>query len=172
MKNSNLYQAGKECFSVGWILFENALLFLNWGLGFYLLLPFKAFGISILSWLYLCVIIVVQILLKKHYCSLCYYYGKRCHLGWGKLSCALFKRDSGNRKIGTKLTLSYILQLPVITVLALIAGFVYGFTGAYIFWLGVFIFVNVFQGVFLRKKTCALCKMRFCCPGSAAKKNE
>jgi len=167
---AKLFPEGKESFPIWWIVLENIGFILNWGIGFILLWPFKYHNISIVSWFYLIIIIIVQILLKKHNCSGCYYYGKWCHLGWGKLASLLFKQDSGNLKIGTRLSLSYILQLPVILIAALMASFVYGFNLLNIILLIIFVILNVLQGAVLRKKCCAVCKARFICKGSAASK--
>ncbi|MFC2062210.1 hypothetical protein ACFLUV_06835, partial [Elusimicrobiota bacterium] len=135
---------------------------------FILLQPYKYNGISIVSWIYLAILVIVQILLKKHNCSTCYYYDKWCHLGWGKLTSILFKQDSGNSEIGMKLSMSYILQMPVILIATLIAGFIYGFNLNSMVLLIVFIVLNILQGVVLRKKGCEVCKARFVCKGSAA----
>jgi len=167
---TKLFHEGKESFPAWWIILENIGFILNWGIGFVLLWPFKYHNISVVSWLYLIIIVIVQILLKKHNCSGCYYYGKWCHLGWGKLAGLLFKQDSGNPKIGTRLSLSYILQLPIILIAALIAGFLYGFNLLNVILLIIFVILNVLQGAVLRKKCCAVCKARFICKGSAAPK--
>ena len=168
-QKSKIYQQGKESFPAWWIILENLGYFLNWGLGYVLLMPFKYNGMPIVSWIYLIILVIIQVLLKKHNCASCYYYNKWCHLGWGKLSAIFFKQDSGNPDLGIKLCISYILQLPVILVAALIAGFVYGFTILNVSLLVVFVLLNLLQGVVLRKKGCEVCKVRFICKGSAAK---
>ncbi len=165
---AKLFQEGKESFPAWWITLENIGFILNWAIGFYLLLPFKCCGIPIVSWIYLIILIVVQILLKYHNCTNCYYYGKWCHLGWGRLTGLMFKQDSGNLETGMKLAYSYILQLPVILIAALIAGFMYGFSFTNIVLLVLFVIINLLQGVVLRKKGCEVCKARFICKGSAA----
>lgn len=169
---AKLFQEGRESFPAWWIVLENIGLIVNWGIGFILLLPFKYNGVSVISWLYLIVLVIVQILLKKHNCSTCYYYGKWCHLGWGKLTCLLFKQDSGNPETGIKLAISYILQLPVILIAALAAGFLYDFNFISVVLLIIFMILNLLQGVVLRKKGCALCKARYICKGSAASNKE
>ena len=167
-----LFQEGKESFSFGTILLGNIAFLLNWGIGFILLMPFRISGISIVSWFYLIVLIIVQISLKKLNCTSCYYYGKSCYLGWGKLTAICFKQDSGNQEKGMKLAISYILQLPVILIATLIAGFIYGFNALNIILLIIFVIINILQGLLLRKKACEVCKARFICKGSAASKME
>ena len=34
---------------------------------------------------------MIYVILRKLICQNCYYYGKNCHVGWGKLASALFK---------------------------------------------------------------------------------
>lgn len=114
---------------------------------------------------------VVQILLKKHNCSGCYYYDKLCHLGWGKISSAMFKQDSGDPNIGMKLALFYILPPPVIFVAALIFAIIKSPVWIYWFVLVLFIILNV-ASFPVRKKGCSLCAMKEACPGSAAKRKQ
>ncbi len=112
----------------------------------------------------------MQVLLKKHNCSGCFYYGKLCHLGWGKISSALFKQDSGNLKVGSKLSLFYIVPPPVI----LVASIIFAAVGevAWIYWAALALYLVLNVATFpLRKKSCGLCVMRQVCFGSAAKQN-
>ncbi|MDI6794481.1 MAG: hypothetical protein QME81_16715, partial [bacterium] len=60
-----LFQEGRESFPAWWIILENIGFLLNWGIGFVLLFPFKYNGIPIVSWVYLIILAIVQILLKK-----------------------------------------------------------------------------------------------------------
>jgi len=165
-----LFQEGKESFSFGIILLGNIAFLLNWGIGFVLLMPFRINGIPIVSWIYLIILIIVQLSLKKLNCTSCYYYGKSCYLGWGKLAALCFKQDSGNQEKGMKLAISYVLQLPIILIATLIAGFIYGFNTLNIILLIIFVIINILQGAVLRKKACTVCKSRFICKGSAAPK--
>ncbi len=169
---AKLFHEGREFFPRWWIVLENIGFILNWGIGFVLLLPFKYNEVPVVSWLYLVILIIVQFLLKKHNCSSCYYYGRWCHLGWGKLTCLLFKQDSGNPETGMKLAISYILQLPVILIAAIAAGCLYGFNFISVILLIIFVILNLLQGVILRKKGCEVCKARFICKGSAAAKGN
>ena len=107
-----IFQEGKEFFSFWIILLWNIAFLLNWGIGFVLLIPFRINGIPIVSWIYLIILIIVQISLKKLNCTSCYYYGKWCYLGWGKLAALCFKKDSGNQEKGMKLA---ITLYPAIT---------------------------------------------------------
>lgn len=168
---SKLFKNGKDAYPFLSIMFENIIFILNWGLAFYLLMLFKYNGLPLLSFSYLLIFVVIQILLKKHNCTSCYYYDKWCHLGWGKLASFLFKQDSGNVIVGMKLSLSYIFQLPLILITSIILGSVYGFTTIYIIAIIIFVIINIFQAL-NRKNTCKTCKSRFICSGSVAKKQK
>ena len=163
--------SGTDSFSLSWIIGENLLYLITWVLAGYLLWPlWKPSGLPLLTIIWAVLVVVIQILLKKHNCSGCYYYDKRCHLGWGRISSAMFKKDSGDPKVGMKLTLFYILP-PVIFVTALIFAIIRSPVWVYWFILVLFIILNVVSFP-IRKKGCSLCAMREACPGSAAKSKQ
>ena len=113
-------------------------------------------------------VVVVQLLLKKHNCSGCYYHGKACHLGWGRVSAWMCAPDSGDPKTGMRLSLFYVLSPPLILLTAVAVGLVLSVGITHWAVLAVYIGLNV--GSFpVRKKGCRLCAMRRVCPGSAAK---
>lgn len=165
---SNIVQ-GKESFPLGWIIGENLLHLTIWVLAGALLWPvWMPAGIPVLTILWAALVVVIQILLKKHNCSGCYYYDKWCHLGWGKLSSALFEQDSGNPDLGMKLSLFYLASPPLILIASLIFGIVQNVSPAYWGMLALYVVLN--GATFpLRKKGCSHCAMREVCPGSAAK---
>ena len=163
---------GTESFSLSRIIGENLLYLITWVLAGYLLWPlWTPFGLPLLTIIWVILVVVVQILLKKHNCSGCYYYDKLCHLGWGKISSAMFKQDSGDPNIGMKLALFYILPPPVIFVAALIFAIIKSPVWIYWFVLVLFIILNV-ASFPVRKKSCSLCAMKEACPGSAAKRKQ
>ncbi|MFH1320414.1 MAG: hypothetical protein ABII90_07165 [Bacteroidota bacterium] len=163
---------GKESFPLSWIIGENLLYLITWSLAGYLLwLIWTPFGLPLLTIIWAVLVVVIQILLKKHNCSGCYYYDKLCHLGWGKISSAMFKQDSGNQKTGMKLSFFYIIPPPVIFLTSLIFAIIKNPDWVYWFVLVLFVILNVasFQ---VRKNGCSLCAMRESCPGSAAKSKQ
>ena len=163
---------GAESFSLLGIIGENLLHLGTWILAGYLLWPvLTVFGLPLLTILWGVLVIVVQILLKKHNCSGCFYYGKVCHLGWGKLSSALFKQDSGDPNIGSKLSLFYIVPPPIILVVSITFAVVEGVIWVYWAALALYTVLNVVMFP-IRKKSCGLCAMREVCFGSAAKSKD
>ena len=158
----------RESFSIFWIVAENALHLSTWVAGGWLLSPIRLTGWPIATILWFILVVVVQTLLKKHNCSGCYYYGKSCHLGWGKLSALMFAQDSGDVKTGMRLSLFYVLSPPTILVASIVAGLYWGVGITHWLVLGLYVALNAVSFP-VRKKGCRVCAMRNVCPGSAAK---
>ncbi len=70
----------RESFSLPRILVENLLYLTTWSVAGALVWPVRVAGWPVLTLAWALVVVVVQVLLKKHNCSGCYYYGKACHL--------------------------------------------------------------------------------------------
>ena len=129
------------------------------------------FNLPILTIIWAILVLVIQILLKKHNCSGCYYYGKLCHLGWGKISSAIFAQDSGDPNIGLKLSFFYVIPPPLIFISTLVFAIIE--RPAVFYWLGLVLFVVLNALAFpIRKKGCGVCAMREACPGSAVKSKQ
>ncbi len=174
MEFLDLYKNGIEEAKISGVIVENLLIISMIALGFMNMLQVEINGIPIVSLCYLFFVAVMLIfVLRKQLCTMCCYYGKQCHCGWGKLSAALFKQGSGNRDIGGKLaglTWAITMILPIIVSVALL---IMGKTliKEEIKFLGPFIILVFINGV-LHKKSCENCKMRYICPGSAARTRE
>ena len=160
---------GNEFFPISWILCENIIYLTMWVMAGYLLWPiWNPFDLPMLTIVWVILVAVIQVLLKKHNCSGCYYYDKPCHLGWGKISSAMFQQDSGDPKTGMKLTFFYILPPPLIFLASLIYSIVNRPISGYWIILALYTILNLLSFP-IRKKGCGLCAMREGCPGSAAK---
>ena len=161
---------GTESFSLLWIISENLLHIATWIAAGILLWPtWQPAGLPILTILWALLVLVIQIALKKHNCSGCYYYDKRCHLGWGKISSALFKQNSGALETGKKLSLFYIISPPAVLLISIFTGIFQPVHWYYWVILGLFVMFNAITFP-IRKKGCAACAMREVCPGSAVGK--
>ncbi len=160
---------GTESFAMSAVISENVLYLALWALAGYLLWPvWLPNGIPLLTAVWALLVVVIQVVLKKHNCSGCYYYGKMCHLGWGKISAAMFEQDCGNMETGKKLTLFYIVSPPVILLTSLI--FAVLASPGRVYWTGLILYIVLNAISFpIRKKGCGVCRMRKVCPGSAAK---
>ena len=125
-----------------------------------------------LGWIYLAVtLLMVSVVLRKVVCTNCYYYGKWCGTGWGKLSALFFKEGEMERfsqSIGVKLApLTYGL-LSLIPLVLIVIAIVQEFTIFKIVVLAILLLVSVYSGFLSRKKGCANCKMKLACPGSVS----
>jgi len=171
MEKQKLYEKGLENYPKPTVALTNVLLSLWFGFAVYGMSALKLGGLSVVSIVYLLfAIIMLGLVLRKHLCTHCYYYGKLCGTGWGKLSSCLFKEKSGNYELGMKLagltwgllTIVPIIAIPVAMFLHrefLVPGGI-SLTG--------FLAIMVINQLG-RKKGCARCKMRYICKASAAK---
>jgi hypothetical protein len=169
----NCYREGiaterREAFPLSWIACENLLYLSTWLVGGLLLWPVRWFGWPVATVVWAGIVVLAQVLLKKHNCSGCFYYGKSCHLGWGKLAAWLFEQDSGDFKTGQRLSLFYILAPPIILLAAILVGIFMKVGVAHWVLLGVYVALNAVSFP-IRTKGCQLCAMRSVCPGSACK---
>jgi len=158
----------REVFGLPWIVGENALHLCTWVVAGWLLWPVQWAGWPALTIGWAGIVGLIQLLLKKHNCSGCYYYDKLCHLGWGKVSAALFPQDSGDPKTGMRLSLFYVLSPPLILLGTILIGYTLPTGRGHWILLGVYVTLNVALFA-LRTKTCRVCAQRKVCPGSAVK---
>ncbi|RLI55425.1 MAG: hypothetical protein DRO93_11945 [Candidatus Thorarchaeota archaeon] len=172
MDTKKLYEKGFEEYPITTVITQNLFFLIYFGIGFIGLLPLKLFNIPIISLLYAIFLIVMLLfVLRKHLCTNCYYYGKRCSTGWGKLSSLMFKERSGNYESGIKLagiTWGLATLMPVI---GIIISLILNFT---IYELGlILLFISLTPVNFiLHKNSCKKCKMRNICPASMVKEKK
>ncbi len=164
-----LFEQGKEAYSKKNIVLENSLIILNILLGSFGMAPVKWMSVPVLSILYfLFIVYMLTFALRKHLCTQCWYYGKNCHCGWGKLALTFYDKGVGNRKLGgilAGITWSVLMVLPLIVMgYLLYTRFSLPLLGLFL----AFILVTVINNIF-HVKDCRECKMKFICPGSAAK---
>lgn len=127
----------------------------------------------LVAWLYLVfAIIMVFVVLRKMVCANCYYYDKWCCIGWGKLSALFFKKgeiENFPKSIGIKIAPLFYGLLTLIPIIFIVISIIQGFTISKILVLILLLLISFYSGMISRKKTCAKCKMRLICPGSAVK---
>jgi len=126
----------------------------------------------VVAWVFLgAALLSVYVLLRRLVCVNCYYYGKRCAAGWGKLSALMFKQgriEDFNDSIGTTLAPAiYGLLTLVPLVLGTIAA-VRDFSPLKPVILTALLLVGIYSGLVSRKQSCARCKMSSFCKGSVA----
>ena len=129
----------------------------------------------VIAWIYLPVAVVtVFVVLRRLVCTKCYYYGKWCPIGWGKLSALLFKKgniEDFDKSIGVKLApMSYGL-LTLVPVVCTVVSMIQDFAIPKVIVLVALLAYSVYSGAISRRKSCQNCKMRSICPGCAVKSN-
>lgn len=167
--SENLFHEGTDRYPISTVIFENILIVTWFVTGHLLLKPFSEQG----SWLYLgfgfiMAYIVMRIIICKH----CYYYGKRCHTGWGKISALLTSKGETKRfgcgAAGKSIPMFYALM----TIIPLIFGIiklVKSFDFSVLIVFGIFLTSVILSSVPVRKSACKKCKMKEICPGSLSK---
>ena len=167
-----LFSNGKNEYSKKHVFIENMLLIMQFAIGFIGMMSFQVNSIPYLSIAYaLFAFIILGFFLRKHLCSHCFYYNKWCHCGWGKLSAMMYKKESGNKNLATKIigpAWGILMALPILIMLLEIFLNKTTFTNIAIILFIYIIFVIINSAVHVCD--CKKCKMRFNCPGSAAKK--
>ena len=167
-KGVHIYKQGLESFPLSRVIFGNGMMLVWIGLGTIACW----FIYPLVAWLYLAAaLIMIFVVLRKLVCTNCYYYGKRCALGWGKVSALFFSPgsiDQFSTCAGIKaapITYGLLTLIPlVLCIVALVQEATVLKTAVLVLLLAV----SVYSGAIGRKQACINCKMRLICPGSAA----
>lgn len=167
-----IYDQGIEEFGWGPIVFGNMAMLVWIGLGTACCWFFH----PIAAWVYLvAALLMVFVVLRRLVCVNCYYYGKRCPIGWGKLAALMFKQGSMDKfatSIVVKLAPATYGLLSLIPIGFCIAAMVQDFEVAQAVVLTLLVAISAYSGEVSRKGSCANCKMRYACPGCAIKEKQ
>jgi hypothetical protein len=149
-----------ENYPLGIVALSNIQSFSIWIIGFYILS-----GISILiSILFLayCLILEFRVLTKS--CVNCYYYGKVCFTGKGKVCALLFKKGDSRQFISREITWMDLLPDFMVSVIPIIGGIVLlmiSFSWLIVFLLIVLLFLSTAGSAIVRGSlACKYCKQR------------
>ena len=115
---------------------------------------------------------MVYIVLRKLVCTNCYYYDKWCCIGWGKLSALFFKKGDIEKFAegpGIKVAPFVYGSLTLVPLVFLVISMFSGFAPFKLLILVLLLLVGFYSSGVSRKKSCANCRMRLICPGSAVK---
>lgn len=115
-------------------------------------------------------IVMVKIVLRGLLCPDCYYHGKWCCLGWGKLAALFFKKRDINGfgfSLGQNLAPMVYGSLTVIPIILITVSIIQVFALIKMAVLILFLFLSFYSSVINRKKICAQCKMKLICKGRA-----
>ena len=112
-----------ENFPAGIVMVSDSVTVLLWAAGFIIMLKFS----PIAGFVYLAYLLVLEYRLLSRHCVNCWYYGKTCGFGQGRLSAILFKKGNPERFCAGSFTWKdmvpdlMVSMVPVITGIALIA---------------------------------------------------
>jgi len=169
MRAEKPYDKGLEKYPLGCVVGQNIFFVAYFAIGFIGMMPLQIYGFPAISVLYaLFLIMMLLFILRKHLCTSCYYYGKLCNTGWGKLSALMFSKDSGNYQLGVKLAgITWILA-TIIPIIGIIIVLIIDYSLSNLVFLILFILLTPVSFI-NHKKACEKCKMRLNCPAGMAK---
>ena len=168
-EKKEIFEQGLDEYPMSIVIIENLFIFLWLVVGTILCRAFS----QLAGWLYLAFgLIMVLVVMRILVCKNCYYHGKQCHTGWGKLSAVYCKQGELNRFgcgiDGVTPPIFYGLMALAPLIFGIIS-MVQSFLISTMIVLIIFLLIVVISSFVLRKKACAICKMKNLCPGSAAK---
>lgn len=168
-KKIEIYEKGLDKYPKSSAIIGNIVMLLWFALGTIACWYFY----PMVAWAYLAfAVIMVYIVLRKLLCINCFYYGKLCGIGWGKLAAALFKQgkiEDFNKGAGQKLPPLTYGVLMIVPLILIIYSIIQVFTYYKIIVLALLLLVAIYSAGIRRKPTCSKCKMKLVCPGCAAK---
>ena len=164
LKEETKTYSGLERYSLKWIVGQNLFIMVYFGVGFVGLYSLQIWGYPAVAIAYaLFIIIMLAVVLRKHLCTNCYYYGKRCNTGWGLLSSYMFKKHSGNYEFGIKLANIVWGFVAIVPIVGMIISLLFNFSIIELFLLGLFIILTCIN-LIIHQKACVRCKMKHTCP--------
>ena len=160
------YADGLEEYPLGFVAGQNLLYLVYFAVGFLGMSSLRLGGYPVVSLAYVAFLaVMLLVVLRKHICTHCYYYGKRCGTGWGRLAALLFARGSGNYRLGVKLAAVTWMVATVVPVVGTAFALVLHYSPSKLALLGVFLLLTPAVLLFHRA-SCASCRVRNVCPAS------
>ncbi|MBN2734624.1 MAG: hypothetical protein JXQ82_07210 [Methanomicrobiaceae archaeon] len=163
-----IYEAGLSEFDKKGVIISNIMVIAMLLAGIFAVYLFN----SALGIIYGVIIAVLFLfVMRKGLCTRCFYYGKRCAMGWGLYTAKLFKKGEVSEFKGCAASKFAPVMWMIISFLPLILIIVSAYLSFSILKaiLAVILVIFMIIAVSPRKRTCAVCKMRYLCGGSAAK---
>lgn len=131
----------------------------------YLIGGFLIYQIGLL-WLvfYICYILILELRLLRGHCVNCYYFGRTCAFGKGRLSSFLFKRGEPIKFIQNKITWKDIVPDFLVSVIPIIIGIIIltiNFDWLILSLLVILFFLGFLGNALVRSHlTCKYCKQK------------
>jgi hypothetical protein len=142
------------------VVFSNLISFAIYGIGFLIILKFN----FIFALIYLLYIIILEVRLIKSHCPDCFYWGKICGFGKGKLCSWFFKKGHNAKFSSTKITWKSMIPDFLVCLIPVIVGIVMIILNFNFFLLGaviiILILTSVGNGIVRGKMVCKYCQQR------------
>ncbi|RPH33753.1 MAG: hypothetical protein EHM93_03705 [Bacteroidales bacterium] len=139
---------------------SNLLSLLIYGLGFAILLLIN----TLLASIYLAFVLSLEIRIIRNHCINCYYYGKTCGFGKGRISALLFKKGDSSRFCTMKITWKDMIPDMLVVIIPLIVGIILlikDFDYKILIAIALLLFLATMGNGFVRGTlTCKYCKQR------------
>jgi hypothetical protein len=149
-----------ENFPVWIVILSNLVAFAIYGLGFLVL---RRLGL-VFSIGYLVYVLTLEFRLLKNHCTNCYYWGKTCGFGKGRLSSLLFKKGDVSKFCGKNITWKDMIPDMLVTLIPMGAGIyllVIDFEFIMLSLLILLVLLTTMGNGFIRGKlTCRYCKQQ------------
>jgi hypothetical protein len=142
------------------VLLSNSQSLLIYGLGFLIMLKLGWFP----ALAYLAFVLILEIRIIKNHCVDCYYWGKICGFGKGKISALLFKKGDMSNFCSYEMTWKDMIPDLLVSLIPFITGVVLLFIDfellILIFILLLFALTTFGNGFIRGNLTCKYCKQR------------
>ncbi len=142
------------------VILSNLVSFFIYGLGFFIM---HKTGM-IFSMLYLAFILIMEFRLMRYHCINCYYWGKTCGFGKGKISSWFFTKGDMSKFCIKEMTWKDMIPDMLISLIPLITGIVilviqfdYILLSALLL---LILFTTTGNGIIRGKLTCRYCKQK------------
>lgn len=150
----------KENYPAATVVVSNLLSVLIWGIGAFILWQFSI----ILAIAYVFFILILEFRLLSGHCVDCYYYGRTCAFGKGRLSARFFSKGSPEKFIAMRLSWKDIVPDFLIFMVPVLAGMlllVQGFTWTVLILIIALLLLGFAGNAFVRGQlACRYCRQR------------
>jgi hypothetical protein len=109
-------------------------------------------------------LVVLTLILPLSRCTGCFYHGKACNTGWGKVAAYLFPKGDESEFVDHY---SYAIFIHLLWIIPLLASFFQLVRARNLLALAVFggyLFVLLLEKITLKKLACSRCRQREFCP--------
>jgi len=149
-----------ECFPLWMVAIADVV-----ALGIYILGAYIMFKLgAVWGWLYLICCLIVEIRVMRISCIHCYYYGKLCGLGRGKLASLFFGKGDPKKFLEKKVTWKELIPDLLVSLVPFVIGICIifkGFNWSILILLMILLLLTTFGNGFVRSNfACKYCKQK------------